>query len=214
MRKNYPNAEAYLLDRVIWQEELAALVGLLRETELKETIKWSTPIYTYRGTNLIGLGEFKNHCTISFFNGALLPDPQQVLTTPGENTQAGRWIKYRSLDAIVRDRSLLLSYTQDAIDAEHAGLKVEMKTVENMILTEELTAAFADDAAFAQSWEKLTPGRQRAYIHFIAAAKQSATRSKRIAKYRSRIFEGKGINDCVCGLSKRMPNCDGSHKQK
>ena len=29
----------------------------------------------------------------------------------------------------------------------------------------------------------------------------------------SNILNKKGINDCVCGLSKRMPGCDGSHKQ-
>ncbi|MFI0492134.1 hypothetical protein [Flavobacterium sp.] len=26
------------------------------------------------------------------------------------------------------------------------------------------------------------------------------------------MLDGKGINDCICGLSKKMPNCDGSHK--
>jgi CDGSH-type Zn-finger protein len=26
-------------------------------------------------------------------------------------------------------------------------------------------------------------------------------------------LEGYGRNDCTCGLSKRMPQCDGSHKQ-
>ncbi|MFN6387262.1 MAG: CDGSH iron-sulfur domain-containing protein [Bacteroidota bacterium] len=34
----------------------------------------------------------------------------------------------------------------------------------------------------------------------------------RIEKYRDRIIAGIGITDCTCGLSKRMPNCDGSHK--
>ncbi|TYP72128.1 iron-binding CDGSH zinc finger protein [Aquimarina intermedia] len=34
-----------------------------------------------------------------------------------------------------------------------------------------------------------------------------------IQKYTMRILDGKGLNDCVCGQSKRMPNCDGSHKQ-
>ncbi|WP_338140796.1 hypothetical protein [Wenyingzhuangia gilva] len=34
----------------------------------------------------------------------------------------------------------------------------------------------------------------------------------RIEKYKERILNGKGMNDCVCNLSKKMPNCDGSHK--
>jgi CDGSH-type Zn-finger protein len=48
-------------------------------------------------------------------------------------------------------------------------------------------------------------------MHFNAAS-QSGTRTRRIESHRDRILNGKGIHDCVCGLSKRMPNCDGSHK--
>jgi len=213
MRKTYSHVDEYLQDQSRWQEELSTLVAILRDTELEETTKWSTPVYVYRGTNLIGLGAFKNHCAISFFNGALLPDRENILTKPGENTQAGRWIKYTSLEAILRDRKLLQQYIQDAMDAERAGLKVEMKTVDDYEVPEELTESIKTDAPLAEAWSKLTPGRQRAYILFIAAAKQSATRVDRIAKYRPRILIGKGMNDCICGLSKRMPNCDGSHKQ-
>ena len=43
--------------------------------------------------------------------------------------------------------------------------------------------------------------------------KQSETRINRIQNYRQRILSGIGINDCTCGLSKRMPSCDGSHNQ-
>ena len=35
---------------------------------------------------------------------------------------------------------------------------------------------------------------------------------KWIEKYTNQILSGKGINDCTCGLSKKMPYCDGSHK--
>ena len=44
-------------------------------------------------------------------------------------------------------------------------------------------------------------------------AKQAKTREARIEKYTPKILDGKGMTDCTCGLSKRMPNCDGSHKQ-
>ena len=65
---------------------------------------------------------------------------------------------------------------------------------------------------FQEAFEKLTPGRRRAYLMFFTAAKQSATRTARIEKYQDRILDGKGINDCVCGHSNKMPGCDGTHK--
>jgi CDGSH-type Zn-finger protein len=48
---------------------------------------------------------------------------------------------------------------------------------------------------------------------FVAAAKNEQTRFDRVAKFRQRILDGYGMNDCTCGLSRRMPGCDGSHKQ-
>ena len=68
------------------------------------------------------------------------------------------------------------------------------------------------DAKLKKAFEALTPGRQRAYLIYFSAAKQSETRISRINNYTARIICGKGLNDCTCGLSKRMPNCDGSHK--
>lgn len=50
------------------------------------------------------------------------------------------------------------------------------------------------------------------YVIYFSAPKQTKSRQSRIEKYRQRIFDGKGINDCVCGLSRKKPNCDGSHK--
>lgn len=66
--------------------------------------------------------------------------------------------------------------------------------------------------ALKAAFHALTPGRQRAYNLHFSAAKQSATRQSRIAKCTPLILCGKGLNDCTCGLSKRMPQCDGSHK--
>jgi uncharacterized protein YdeI (YjbR/CyaY-like superfamily) len=77
---------------------------------------------------------------------------------------------------------------------------------------EELDTILAKKLTLKKAFEALTPGRQRAYLLFFAAAKQSATRISRIESYSAKIMSGKGINDCTCGLSKRMPNCDGSHK--
>ena len=46
-----------------------------------------------------------------------------------------------------------------------------------------------------KAFEALTPGRQRAYLLYFSAAKQSATREARIEKCLEPIFNGKGLND-------------------
>lgn len=66
--------------------------------------------------------------------------------------------------------------------------------------------------ALKKAFAALTHGRQRAYLMHFSAAKQSKTRETRIENYIRRILSGKGITDCTCGLSKRYPTCDGSHK--
>ncbi|WP_420845238.1 YdeI/OmpD-associated family protein [Maribacter litopenaei] len=83
---------------------------------------------------------------------------------------------------------------------------------EEMDFPEELQRAFEEDSDLKTAFEKLTPGRQKGYLLYFSGAKQSATRTSRIEKYKSRIFDGKGFHDCVCGQSKKMPSCDGSHK--
>jgi CDGSH-type Zn-finger protein len=62
------------------------------------------------------------------------------------------------------------------------------------------------------AFEKLTPGRQRAYLRFFSDGKQSETRTSRIEKNEKYILKGIGITDCICGLTKRKPSCDGSHR--
>jgi uncharacterized protein YdeI (YjbR/CyaY-like superfamily) len=81
-----------------------------------------------------------------------------------------------------------------------------------VVEVEELSTIFKSDVAFKKAFESLTPGRQRGYLIYFSGAKQAETRLTRIEKYRDRILAGIGITDCTCGLSKRMPSCDGSHK--
>jgi uncharacterized protein YdeI (YjbR/CyaY-like superfamily) len=64
-----------------------------------------------------------------------------------------------------------------------------------------------------QAFNQLMPGRQRAYQIYFSAPQQSITRERRIDKMAPLILSGKGINDCTCGLSNKMPYCDGSHKE-
>jgi uncharacterized protein YdeI (YjbR/CyaY-like superfamily) len=145
--------------------------------------------------------------------GALLSDTENLLAKPGENSQSGRFLRFKSVDEIIEKEAIIKAYVFEAIEVEKAGLKVAPRDPESEPLIPELTQRFEENPTLKTAFEALTPGRQRAYNLFFNAAKQSATRLSRIDSYTERIMNRKGINDCVCGLSKRMPSCDGSHKE-
>jgi len=76
-----------------------------------------------------------------------------------------------------------------------------------------LKRIFEDNPDFEKAFKKLSEGRQRAYLLHFTKPKQSQTKISRIENSMKLIFDGYGLTDCTCGLSKRKPNCDGSHKQ-
>jgi len=88
-----------------------------------------------------------------------------------------------------------------------------MKQTSDYEVCPELQHFFDTDSEFKEAFFQLTPGRQRGYLLHFNGAKQSKTRTARINKYYDRVFAGKGFHDCVCGQSKRMPRCDGSHSK-
>jgi uncharacterized protein YdeI (YjbR/CyaY-like superfamily) len=90
---------------------------------------------------------------------------------------------------------ILKAYVQEAIAVEKAGLKVNFEQSRNLILPDELKERFKEVSGLKAAFKALTPGRQRAYVLFFSAAKQSQTRTSRIEKYERQILAGKGMND-------------------
>jgi uncharacterized protein YdeI (YjbR/CyaY-like superfamily) len=194
------------------KEELILLRKLLLETELLEEFKWKQPCYTLNGKNVLILARLKDHVIISFFKGALLNNENDILQKAGENSQAARIIRLYTLEEAKSHLTFIKASIKDAIEIEKKGVKLEKDESAEIEIPIELKEVFKKDADYKKAFLKLTPGRQRAYLIFFTGAKQSETKFSRIEKFRKRILDGYGFNDCVCGLSKRMPNCDGSHK--
>ncbi len=208
-----PKVDAFLLNTKKWREELTILRSIVIDSGLAEELKWGAPCYVHEQANVIIIQGFKDYFALLFFKGALMKDPQDLLRKPGENTQSGRQIRMTSMDEMLGQEEVLRAYIQNAIAVEKAGEKVIVKKTEEYAVPLELEESFAENSDLQHAFYGLTPGRQRAYLMHFAEAKQSATRKARIEKYAPRILKGKGILDCWCGLSKRMPTCDGSHKQ-
>ena len=208
-----PKVDTFLLNVKKWREELTIVRSIVMDSGLGEELKWGAPCYVHEQANVIIIHGFKDYFALMFFKGALMKDPQDLLRKPGENTQSGRQIRMTSMDEMLGQEEVLRAYIQHAIEVEKAGEKVITKKTEEYPVPSELEESFAENSDLQHAFYGLTPGRQRAYLLHFAEAKQSATRKARIEKYTPRILNGKGILDCWCGLSKRMPTCDGSHKQ-
>ena len=67
MKKVY-SVEEYIEVNSHFSEELTLLRNIINATELTETLKWSAPVYSLDGKNVVGLGAFKKHFGIWFFN--------------------------------------------------------------------------------------------------------------------------------------------------
>ncbi|SMY07163.1 DUF1801 domain-containing protein [Flavimaricola marinus] len=208
-----PKVTAQIDSAKRWRDELRALRAILLDTELSETVKWRNPCYTYDGGNVAMLYALKDCAAVSFFKGSLMSDPNGILLKPGENSQASRWMKFDEGQGVGQMEPILRAYVEEAIELQKSGAKVDFKRDEPLELVPEIQAVLAADPEFKAAFEALTRGRQRGYNLTIGGAKQSKTRTSRIEGYRDRILQGKGIHDCICGLSKRFPRCDGSHKQ-
>lgn len=196
-----------------WREELRALRRIALACGLVEEVKWGHPCYTLDGGNVLLIGRFKDYCSLTFFKGTLLKDAAGILEMSGENTRVARLVRFTSVQEIVGLEPVLKAYIHEAIEVEKAGLKAESAKDEDLVLVEEIQNKLGEDPALKTAFEALTPGRQRAYNLHVSAAKQSKTRTSRMENCVGRILDGKGLNDCTCGLSKKLPACDGSHKQ-
>lgn len=208
----HPKVSAFLHDLNAWKAELECLRNIANGCALVEDFKWGVPCYTFNKSNVLLIHGFKKYCAILFLKGALLNDPNKILVQQTENTQASRQIRFTSLKEILNMEADIKAYIYEAIEIEKAGLKPEFKQSKELDFVQELQNKLDADAAFNAAFMSLTPGRQRAYNIFFSDSKQPSTRISRIEKSSSRILKGKGLNDCVCGLSKKMPSCDGSHK--
>ncbi|MFL1011754.1 YdeI/OmpD-associated family protein [Flavisericum labens] len=184
-----------------WITELELLRKIVLQCGLNEASKWGMPCYTLNDKNILILSAFKNHCSISFFKGALLSDTKNILEKPGANSQAVRLIKFTDTEKIKTLEADIEAYIHEAIEMEKAGLKIEFKKNPEPI-PEELEQKFEEDPVLKSAFEALTPGRQRGYILYFSAPKQSKTRISRIEKSIGKILNSEGLHDKYKGMKK------------
>jgi uncharacterized protein YdeI (YjbR/CyaY-like superfamily) len=186
--------DKFLAKQGPWRAVQERLREILLTFPLEEELKWGEPCYTLGGKNIVLIGAFKEYCSLLFFKGALLEDPEGVLKAPGQ-LQAGRQMRFANAAEIAAQEGTIRRFVAEAMEVEKSGRKVEMKKHEEYVVPEELARRLEADGELKRAFEALTPGRQRGYFFHIAGAKQAKTREARVEGCVERILAGKGLLD-------------------
>src|SRR5262245_13062125 len=189
-----PEVDWYFSKAKKWKEESEKLRTIVLHCGLTEELKWGKPCYTFQKSNIVLIHAFKEYCALLFFKGALLKDAKRILIQQAENVQAARQIRFTSVGDIVKMEPTLKAYINEAIEVEKAGLEVIYKETSEFFIAEELRKKFDESYDLKTAFDALTPGRQREYLLYFSAAKQTKTRALRVQKCSRQILNGKGLN--------------------
>jgi uncharacterized protein YdeI (YjbR/CyaY-like superfamily) len=161
---------------------------------LSEHVKWGHPCYMHAGRNIAILGAFRGDFRLSFFDAALLADPAGLLSRQGPNTRHPDCLRFADAGQVPAQDAAIRDFLAQAMGFAAAGIRPP-KEDHHPDWPEELVLALDDDPALAEAFHRLTPGRQRSYVHALSTTRVAATRMARIERYRAQILAGKGALD-------------------
>ncbi|AEV99741.1 hypothetical protein A4D02_26350 [Niastella koreensis] len=185
----------FFFKSVKWHDEYEQLRMIALDSGLKEELKWGCPCYSLDKKNIVLIHGFKDYCAVLFFKGALLKDPKGILIQQTKNVQSARQVRFTNVKEIIKLAPTLKKYIKEAMEAEKAGLKVELKKTTDYAVPEEFQVKLNKMPALKRAFKELTPGRQRAYLFYFSQPKQTKTRESRVEKYLQQILNGKGLDD-------------------
>lgn len=189
------SVEEYIEEHQNFREALTILRDIINTTEVEETIKWSAPIYAVNGKNILGLGAFKKHFGIWFFNGVFLKDEHNLLVNAQENKiKALRQMRFESIKDI--NKNIVLLYVKEAIENQKLGKEIKPdRKKKKTIIPDELKTVLDSKNELKLAFNNLSPYKQREYCEYIDTAKRAATKQTRLEKITPIILKGMGLHD-------------------
>jgi hypothetical protein len=108
-----PRVDAYLDGLPDWQRELCAQVRDLvhaADPAVEETIKRTVQPYFVLDGNICALLATKDHVNVFLYDGAIVPDPEGIITA-GHDNKTARTVAFYE-DQKVNERALLTMFRQ------------------------------------------------------------------------------------------------------
>ncbi len=161
---------------------------------VQESIKWSFPNFTYKGSILCNMAAFKQHCSFGFWLGGIMEDPHHVLQSNEKNAM-GDFGQIKSINHLPAD-NIVLEYISQAMGLIDTWVKMPKKEKVKEVAEPhpDFIQALAGIKTAIANFNKFSPSQKREFIDWINDAKTEVTRHKRIADALDWIQEGKNRN--------------------
>ena len=189
-----PRVDVFIKKTTTWHDEYEVLRELAIATGLDEDLKWGQPCYTLNGKNIFLLHSFKEYIAVFFMKGVVMKDPKSILIQQTPNVQAGRQIRFKNLEEIVKAKKVIKAYMAEAIAVEEAGIEVPLKKAAPVEIPKDIAAAMKKVPGLTVAFKKLTLSCQKEYMLYFDGAKKEETRISRVEKYAEKILSGKRMN--------------------
>ena len=108
-----PRVDAYIDRLPEWQQQICMQVRNLAhaaDPDVQETIKRTVQPYFVLDGNICALLAAKDHVNVFMYDGAIVPDPEGIITA-GHDNQTARTVGFRQGDQ-VNERALLAMFRQ------------------------------------------------------------------------------------------------------
>lgn len=108
-----PRVDAYLDALPDWQREICSRVRDLvhsADPDVEETIKRTVQPYFVLDGNICALLATKDHVNVFLYDGAIVPDPEGIITA-GHDNKTARTVAFRK-DEAINERALVTMFRE------------------------------------------------------------------------------------------------------
>ncbi|WP_395680411.1 YdeI family protein [Dokdonella sp.] len=160
--------------------------------EVEETLKWSSPHFTYRARLLCGMAAFKQHVAFGFWLGKLV-------AATGKDDEAMGQFGCITRIADLPSKKNLTSLVRKAMVLNEAGVTSPSRTKAAKPrppaeVPADLATALVKNRKARATLDAFSNSNRREYIEWIGEAKRDATRAQRLAQTIEWLTEGKPRN--------------------
>lgn len=157
--------------------------------DIREDWKWG-PNYNYDGM-VCGIGGFKKHAVLHFFNGKEMKDKHKLFNF-GTDNDFSRSIKFTDVKEI--NDKYIAEYVKESVAINKAGYKRTKQTKE-VTVPDDLYKALRKKPAAVKFFDSLANGYKNEFIELVESAKKQETRDQRIQKVVALCADGVKLND-------------------